>query len=274
MPWASLLEEFRPGVPAGSCDPGGDVGYDGVSPDHFAINASSAGMGVPAQSGGWVALTFSFDVTATPGAFEFDTACFSSSLFAIFMIDDAFPPINHGPETTFNKGVISIQAGPCPDVIGAYNDALVSGTELDALTNTHNGNYHHPNGEAAAFYLAAGPGAVDVNTGEWSWTPGAGDDGSYTVEVEVSDAVNGEGGCPINIITFDLEVAMIPIGADCGPDLEIHWGEPANKMITSSTPFSVTYHLISGPGNVLPNGDWAWMPDCSDIATNPNTVTR
>jgi hypothetical protein len=273
FPVWTTLEEFRPGVPVGNCDDQGDIGYDGVSTDHFAINATGQGKYNQPEPTGLGFVTWVFDVNGNAGTFEFDTACFSSSLFKIFMIDNASPPINHGAEATFNKGVISIQAGPCPDVIGAYNDALVSGTELDALTNTHDGNYHHPNGEAAAFYLAAGPGAVDVNTGEWSWTPGAGDDGSYTVEVEVSDAANGEGGCPINIITFDLEVAMIPIGADCGPDLEVHWGEPANKIITSSTPFSVTYHLISGPGNVLPNGDWAWMPGCSDIATNPNTVT-
>lgn len=275
--WATLAEEMRPGVPQDICATEGDVGYDGVSPDHMCFNAAGSGSGTPAEPTGRAVVTITFDVTGSTGSFEFDTACFTGSLFTIFMIDNQFPPVDHGPsgtgETSFSKGTVTILAGPCPDVIGAYTNALVSGTELDALTNTHDGNYHHPDGEAAAFYLAAGPGVVDVNTGEWSWTPGAGDDGNYTVEVEVSDAANGPGGCPMNIITFDLEVAMIPVGADCGPDLDVHWGDPAAKTITASTPFDVSYAKIGGPGALLPNGEWTWTPGCGDIATNPNTVT-
>jgi len=275
--WASLVEEVRPGIPTGTCNVEGDVGYDGVSPDHLVINASGSGTGEPAQPSGMVALTLSFDVTGTAGQFEFDTACFTGSLFTIFMIDDAFPPVDHGPsgtgETSFNKGIISIQAGPCPDVIGAYTSSLVSGTELDELTNTHNGTYHHPNGTPAAFYLISGPGAVDVNTGAWSWTPGAGDDGNYTVQVEVSDAANGQGACLSNVLSFTVDVAAIPVGVNCGADLDVHWGDLAAKTITVTTPFAVEYTKISGPGTLLANGQWSWTPGCADITTNPNTVT-
>jgi len=51
-PWASLTEEIRPAVPTAPCPTNGDVGYDGVSPDHFSINTASAGGGSPAEPTG------------------------------------------------------------------------------------------------------------------------------------------------------------------------------------------------------------------------------
>ncbi len=107
-PWAALTEEFRPGVPMPPCDPGNDFGYDGISPDHFCINAAGVSGGAAPQPTGRVVLTFAFDVGSTPGNFEFDTGCFSASLFRIFMIDNTFPPVDHSLETSFNKGIISI----------------------------------------------------------------------------------------------------------------------------------------------------------------------
>ncbi len=276
QPWAFLVEEFRSGVPTGDCPTDGDTGYDGVAPDHFVINA--AGISAhPAEPTGRDFLTFTFDVTGDAGSFEFDTACFSSQLPTIFLIDGEFPPVDHGPlgadETVFNKGTVVILAGPCPDVIGDYTNAVVSGTELDNLSNTHDGNYNHPNGTAAAFYLQSGPGAVEVNTGEWTWTPGAGDDGTYTVVVEVSDVVNGEGGCPANTLEFTVEVAAIPVGVSCGGPISGVWGVEFQQSITVSTPFDVTYDVISGPGAIEANGLWTWTPTCGDIAGNPHTVT-
>jgi hypothetical protein len=275
--WANLVEEVRPGIPTGVCDPNGDSGYDGVSPDHFVVNASGSAAGEPAKPTGALVVTLTFDVSGSAGQFEFDTACFNNSLFTIFMIDNNFPPVDHGPEgtgeTSFDKGVISIQAGPCPDVIGSYTSALVSGSELDALSNTHNGTYHHPDGTAAAFYLHSGPGAVNVNTGAWSWTPGAGDDGSYTVEVEVSDVANGEGGCLSNILSFAVDVEAIPVGAVCGSNMNVHWGNLASRTITATTPFTVTYTKIGGPGTLLTTGEWSWTPGCGDISGSPYTVT-
>ena len=42
--WADKYEDDRPGVPSAPCDAEGDLGYDGISPDHLAIFAG--GMSV------------------------------------------------------------------------------------------------------------------------------------------------------------------------------------------------------------------------------------
>ncbi|MFC1475761.1 thrombospondin type 3 repeat-containing protein [Candidatus Zixiibacteriota bacterium] len=118
-PWAALFEEMRPGTSREyllkPCPPGAEIdsSYDGVSRDHFVINVNSIGTSTPVVDSS-VFLTLSFLVTDVPGQFEIDTACFTTGLFTIFMIDNVFPPINHGlgasgtGEATFNKGVITI----------------------------------------------------------------------------------------------------------------------------------------------------------------------
>ncbi len=140
FPFSTILEEFRPGVPTGVCATEGDVGYDGVPPDHFLINAFGT-MSVPAQPTGWDFMTFTFDVNGSPGTFEFDTACYSNSMFRIMMVDDAFPPGEHGLEAAFNKGVITISGAPentppeitCPPGgtydIGQLVDLSISATD-------------------------------------------------------------------------------------------------------------------------------------------------
>jgi hypothetical protein len=106
--WANLTEEMRPGVPFGTCSPDGDTGYDGISPDHFSIHAAGIGGSTPAEPAGLDVVTITFDVTGSLGQFEFDTACFSTSLNTIYMVDNSFPPIEHGLMATFGKGVITI----------------------------------------------------------------------------------------------------------------------------------------------------------------------
>lgn len=123
--WAIAIEEVRPGL---GCDPEGDTGYDGVSPDHFVVNAVGY-HALSAESSGWTILTIEFDVTSTPGSFEFDTACFTDHLPAIFMVDDVDCGTNHGPiglnDATFTQGVITIAESPC--YCGAKGDMDNSG---------------------------------------------------------------------------------------------------------------------------------------------------
>ncbi len=129
--WGDEIAEVRPGP---GCDPEGDTGYDGVSPDHFVVNAL-AFFALPAESSGWTVLTIEFDVTSTPGSFEFDTACFTEHLPAIFMVDDVACGTNHGPiglnDATFTKGVVTITESPC--ICGAKGDMDNSGGVGDPL---------------------------------------------------------------------------------------------------------------------------------------------
>lgn len=112
--WANVYEQVFPGIPELPCDDDGDEGYDGDSPDHFAVSALGIGYSTPAEPGGRVCLTIEFDANSTPGQFEFDTACFAASIHTIRMIDFS-TSTDHGPagtdEVTFNKGVITIEEG-------------------------------------------------------------------------------------------------------------------------------------------------------------------
>ena len=116
--WANMIQEARPGVPASPCGAAGDVGYDGVTPDHLSVSAQGMGTenAAPAPGGrDFVKLTF--QVTNTPGDFEIDTACFTGSLNRIYLIDDSYT--DHGASTVFSKGTITIEPNECPTVATA-----------------------------------------------------------------------------------------------------------------------------------------------------------
>ncbi len=212
--WA-MVQEVRPAIPLAPCPTTNDLGYDGISPDHFIVHAESAASSTPAEPSGRNVLTLTIWNTYVTGDFEFDTACFSSLMHTIFMIDDEFPPVDHGPtgtgETVFSKGYITVLPSACPVDIGAYSQSLVTGRELELLTNTHNG--HYIDSDPPRFYQVSGPGTVDAITGVWSWTPACGDAGNHHVTIEVTDICHIPGMCGMTI-GFDVEVAC---GCcDCG----------------------------------------------------------
>ncbi len=111
--WANLILELRPGPPGNGCPPDDDSGYDAVSPDHFVVVALGTSP-ADAQPNGQEILTLTFDVSDVGGQFEFDTACFSSTLSSLSIIDDQFPPVDHGfsasgtGEAVFTKGIVTI----------------------------------------------------------------------------------------------------------------------------------------------------------------------
>jgi len=111
---------------------------------------------------------------------------------------------------------VSIELSDCPDDIGAYTESLVAGLEGDSLYNQIALPAHDPNSNEIEYYLVSGPGVVDLVTGEWTWDPGCGVTGDYTVTVEVTDDMLGEGMCSGNLLSFDVSMAGIPRGDwDC-----------------------------------------------------------
>jgi len=139
-PWAYWVEEVKPitGVlQANRCTSNYNDEYDGVSPDHLAINAVNVFPGAAPEPQGRIVVTLSFAVTAQAGMFEFDTTCFTDALRYLSMIDDQFPPVDHGPgginDVVFNKGVITIQS---PGGILETADAVPS--EFGSLKNYPN----------------------------------------------------------------------------------------------------------------------------------------
>jgi hypothetical protein len=129
-PWANMFEELRPASSLiGSitpCPVAIDTSYDGIAPDHFLINAASSGMFATAEPDGRVVVTLTFDVTDVAGKFEFDTSCFSSRITSIFMNDNEFESVNHGPrgtgEATFGKGIVVLHKDSDGDGVDDVDD--------------------------------------------------------------------------------------------------------------------------------------------------------
>jgi hypothetical protein len=90
------------------------------------------------------AVTITFDVANVPGQFAFDTACFTQSLMGISMIDNGFPPAEHGPpgtgECVFEKGVITIVVGSVPCFCGIKGD-LNNDRKINLIDVVHLVNY-------------------------------------------------------------------------------------------------------------------------------------
>jgi hypothetical protein len=134
-PWTSPpIIELRPLVPEVPCDPVGDIGYDGISPDHFAVIVDLQGACTYAEPSLQPFVTIAFDVTENPGVFEIDTGCVSGSLSTIYMIDCEFPPVDHGPtgtgETAFNKGVITITECSCAGLGDMDGNGLINPVDV------------------------------------------------------------------------------------------------------------------------------------------------
>jgi len=134
VPWASISEVVIPGSEMTltgpsitKCDPlPPDTIWDAISPDVFAINCNTSSMAAEATPAGRVFLTLTFNITDVGGTFEVDTTCFTASLPTLMMLDDSFPPLDHGHsnagthEATFRKGYVRILKDTDED--GIYDD--------------------------------------------------------------------------------------------------------------------------------------------------------
>ncbi len=136
--WVPPFDEYSAGVFAGlGCNPAGDVGYDGVNPDHFFILIGGIGLVslMPSPDGEF--LQIDFDVAATDGQFEFDTACFMPHLTDLLMYDTDGCGFDHGPnginDMTFNKGVITIGDCNCGSPGDVEGDGTTSPLDVSYL---------------------------------------------------------------------------------------------------------------------------------------------
>jgi rubredoxin len=129
-PWATLTEGLFPSdkdAKFNPCTPMADTLYNGVPPDNFMLAAAGTGAPpCPATPNGRKYCTITFDVTDVGGRFEFDTACVNLQLKTLYLIDDAFPPVDHASlgtgEATFTKGVVTINKDTDEDGIPDHLD--------------------------------------------------------------------------------------------------------------------------------------------------------
>ncbi len=126
------------------------------------INAVGAGGGERPAPEGRDVLALEFDVSTVPGQFEFDTACWSSSLDRIYLIENSFPPVDHGATCIFEKGVITILDCICGAKGDLNNDSASDPLDMVYMVNyvyRMTDNFVHPDGWDCPFAL----GDTDCN---------------------------------------------------------------------------------------------------------------
>jgi hypothetical protein len=217
-------------------------------------------VGDDAASGNPSALIH-FTCPGDVGDFTIDTTCVNPAGHFL-MINDAGGAI---ATAVFIPAVIECNANQCPT--GSYAD--VSGTVGTPMSNPVI-NPDDVEGDAIEYFMVSSLGAVDQNTGLWTYTPTCGDLAGFTVEIEITD--KGEGSCP-NHLTFRVDVSPTPIVPQCS-DVTVHWGAVAAQTITASGGCPAYTFGGGAPGAVDPaSGDWSYPTDCADVGTTPVTVT-
>jgi hypothetical protein len=285
FPWAALLEEFNTKKPVAPCPTEGDVAYDAISPDHFLIASVGSGAAPPAEPAGRTFCTFSFTAGATGGTFEFDTACFTPTLTTLSIIDNAFPPVEHGPlgtnEAFFNKGIITISGGsPTPPVITCPADPTVEiGQLVDlAVTATDDGLPIAPltmTAEDVPGFL----GFTDNgdNSGSLTGTPGCGDPGQYTIRLIANDGELADTCFVIVTVNADTQDPVLTCGGDVTvgntPGLcEAVVNLTGHSTATDNCPgVVVSYAPVSG--STFPKGTTLVTATATDAAGNTATCT-
>ncbi len=76
-------------------------------------------------------MSLTFDVTANPGQFEFDTACFLLGQTRFEFVDD----LGFSHADRFTKGVITITGCICPDQGDCNGDGRVNSSDLTIMIN-------------------------------------------------------------------------------------------------------------------------------------------
>ncbi len=293
QPWAFLVEEFRSGVPTGDCPTDGDTGYDGVAPDHFVINAAGVSAH-PAEPTGRDFLTFTFDVGAAEGTFEFDTACFTDQLPTIFMIDGDFPPTDHGPdgtdETTFTKGIITVgtvSENEAPTIVTCPAGQTVDIAQAVNLTieATDDGN---PDPPGALTIIPTGVPAFLTftdngdGTATLVGTPGCADaDQAYPMSFVANDGELDSEPCAFTLTVEDTEPPLITCPADITVECDAST-DPANTGSATADDncdetVDITYSDETAAGDcpqaTVITRTWTATDDAGNTATCDQTIT-
>jgi len=222
--WAQGIEDVQPWE--GCATPGN--GYDGVSPDNFAIECQELFQQEPAAPSGRLFVTLQFAVTSQPGQFEFDTACASPQIHVLHLMDGVYY-LDRGPtgtdETTFNKGIITIApAANVPPVISLPSDPTIDIDEtLDISFSATDDGQVLPTLDMIAEDV---PGFLSFtdngdNSGTLFGTPGCGDPGTYSVRCIADDGEFADTGYIVITVNEDNEDPVLTcpgtVIVDCDP---------------------------------------------------------
>jgi hypothetical protein len=288
FPWAALLEEFNPKKPVAPCATEGDVAYDAISPDHFLIASVGSGAAPPAEPAGRTFCTFSFTAGAAGGTFEFDTACFTPTLTTLSIIDNAFPPVEHGPlgtnQAVFNVGTITV-IGPTlnePPVITCPANPTVNIGQLVNATVTATDDHQPDPPDAITLSAEDVPGFLGFTdngggSGTLTGTPGCGDPGQYTIRLIANDSELADTCFLIVTVNADTEDPVLTCGGDVTVGNAAGLCEAVVNLSGHSTATDncpgvvVSYAPVSG--STFPKGTTLVTATATDAAGNTATCT-
>lgn len=226
----------------------------------FASRGKIFGAGLAAGSdGGTASLLLHFTLPAAVSCFTVDTTCINPANHPLYITE---ANANIVPSFTPPANDICTVPNQCPTA--SYNN--VAGTVGVPMSN----NPVAPSdfeGDPIEYYLASGPGAVNVNTGQWTYTPDCGDLAGFTVEINVTD--KGQGQC--SNFSFDGTVSPSALQINCSNVSRLWSGPDAAQTVTVSggcPPYSYSATL----GTIDGSGNWSYDQGCGDVGTTPVTI--
>lgn len=124
------------------------------------------------------------------------------------------------------------------------------------------------------FALGNAPGGatIDASTGRLSWTPTAGDVGSHTFTVEVTDEAGETRSTTWNVNVEDSVPTILPVDVSLPRSsvgiLEEYFSRISGRDLLGRT---VTWQLVSGPTGLTvdPAGAIRWTPAASQLGDQP-----
>jgi len=136
-----------------------------------------------------------------------------------------------------------------PDQCPSINNNPLSISTNHCNLATFDFNASDPEGGVMSFEQVGGPGSINASTGVWSYSPTLADVGTTpTLDVRVTDAVHGPGGCP-TVYSVNLSFTNVAptISGDCGAAKQVGKGNGTTLDFdaTSGDCDPVSFSLVS-----------------------------
>jgi predicted nucleic acid-binding Zn-ribbon protein len=233
--------------------------------------------------------TLTFSLTQAPGSMTIDSVTGEMTWTPIegeegnYTVTVEVTDGTDSASTDFNLEVTEISATPTNNV--PTIDAILAQTVEANQTFTLNATASDADvNDTLTFSVASNPTnglTIDSVTGEMTWTPVEGEEGNYTVTVEVTDGTDSAS------TDFNLEVTEI--GAPTEPNNAPVMDEILDQTAPESIEFTyiatatdadvndtLTFSLVSYPAGMSLNstsGVITWTPDATAIGDNSVTVS-
>ncbi|MBT8216579.1 MAG: tandem-95 repeat protein [Acidimicrobiia bacterium] len=218
--------------------------------DSFSFSLSGAPAGASITPGGG----FSWTPTEAqgPGSYTFD----------VIVSDNGVPVLTDTETITVTVNEVNLP--PVPDPIADY-----AFSEYTVLNLTASASDPDDPANSISWSIVSGPaGATLTPAGDFSWTADETHGGStYTFTLRATDdgvpAASGDVSFDVTVTEDNQPPWALPI-ADVTIDEQVTFSFTAAATDADIPANNLTWSLSSGPGFILPNGNYSWNPGEAD----------